>query len=375
MSDHLHIVCLDAPSPPDYGGAIDMYYKIIALASIGKKISLHYFQYKKGRHAGDLEKYCTRIYTYPRAGFAASLFSATPYLVRARTNKELIEQLNGDEDPVLLEGLHCSGVLPFLQKPERAIVRMHNEEEAYYARLAPTEKNFIKKTYLYYESFLLKRYYKQLPANTPLACLSQTDIEVLSNKYGFTNVHFIPCFIPWQELSAATGRGAYCLYHGNLSVPENEAAAAWLVRRVWDGLDIPLVIAGKGASEALKKLCKSSTHIRLENDPTLQRIDDLVAGAQVHVLPSFNSTGVKLKLLHALFRGRFCIANTAGVQGSAIHHGVSTAETPEQWKTLVTELFHRPFTEEDKKNRQPLLPVYDNKLNAEKLSALWSRYR
>ena len=45
----LHIICLDAPSPPNYGGAIDMYYKIRALALAGTRIILHYFAYREGR--------------------------------------------------------------------------------------------------------------------------------------------------------------------------------------------------------------------------------------------------------------------------------------------------------------------------------------
>ena len=45
MNEPIHIVCLDAPAPPDYGGAIDMYYTIIALAKTGRKPILHYFEY------------------------------------------------------------------------------------------------------------------------------------------------------------------------------------------------------------------------------------------------------------------------------------------------------------------------------------------
>ena len=348
-----------------------MYYKIVALAAIGKKITLHYFNYKEGRDGDSLLPYCTAIHSYPRKSFASGLFSLLPYIVRSRINKELIERLNADEEPILLEGIHCSGIIPYLKKPGRVVIRMHNEEAAYYARLVPTERNILKKTYLRYESSLLRRYYKKLPQDVALACLSQTDIEAFLKEYGFTQVHFIPCFIPWQELKAAEGKGEYCLYHGNLAVPENESAALWLLQEVWDKLQLPLVIAGKGPSERLVHLCKANPHVHLEVNPSLERIGELVAGAQVHVLPSMNSTGVKLKLLHALFRGRFCITNEPGIRGSAIEGGVSVAEEPDQWRTLVTELFQRSFSEEDKKNRQQLLTVYNNEVNAGRLSALW----
>ena len=375
MSDRLHIVCLDAPAPPNYGGAIDMYYKIVALAAAGKKITLHYFDYKKDRNAQALEPYCTAIHAYPRKGFIGPGFFSQPFIVRSRINEELIGRLNGDEDPVLLEGLHCSGLLPRLKNTARAVLRMHNEEAAYYRRLVPTEQSFLKKLYLAQESRLLHRHYQRLPKDLSLACLAQTDMEVLQKDYGFTNLHFIPCFIPWQEPGMKTDRGTYCLYHGNLAVPENEAAALWLIDEVWPALDKPLVIAGNNPSPRLVHRCAGHPHVKLETNPSLQRIDELVQEAQLHVLPSMNSTGVKLKLLHALFRGRHCITNGPGIEGSGIVSGVSIANEAGQWKQAVIRLFAQPFTEEDKKNRGQLLAVYDNSLNADRLSALWSHCR
>ena len=39
----LNVVSFDIPYPPDYGGVIDIYYKIKALNSAGIKIHLHCF--------------------------------------------------------------------------------------------------------------------------------------------------------------------------------------------------------------------------------------------------------------------------------------------------------------------------------------------
>jgi hypothetical protein len=66
MSEFVHIVALDAPSPPDYGGAIDMYYKVEALSNLGKKVILHYFNYKESRTVTGLEKHCHAIFSYKR---------------------------------------------------------------------------------------------------------------------------------------------------------------------------------------------------------------------------------------------------------------------------------------------------------------------
>ncbi|RYZ50796.1 MAG: mannosyltransferase, partial [Chitinophagaceae bacterium] len=218
MSDTLHIVCLDAPSPPDYGGAIDMFYKIRSLAQIGKKIILHYFAYQPHRGTGGLEAYCTAVYAYERKSFFSSLSLSSPFIVESRISKQLVDRLNNDRHPILLEGLHCSGIIPLIEKNERVILRMHNEEAAYYKHLAATEKAFLKKLYYKTESWLIDRFQHNLDKSVLLACLSETDMDIFSNHYQFRKLFFLPCFLPWQQVNCLTGKGEYCLYHGNLSV-------------------------------------------------------------------------------------------------------------------------------------------------------------
>ncbi|MGZ8544202.1 MAG: glycosyltransferase [Flavisolibacter sp.] len=370
MNDHLHIVCLDAPAPPDYGGAIDMYYKIKALAASGKKITLHYFNYRSDRGVKGLENDCIAIHAYDRKGLK-SLSPAAPFIVSSRINLQLIERLGADDDPILLEGLHCSGLVAHLKNPSRVVLRMHNEEAEYYNRLAKNESGFRKRLYYNLESRLVRKYYRKLLAfNLQLACLSRQDMESF-RTYGFNKLNFIPCFLPWQELRVLPGKGDYCLYHGNLKVPENEAAARWLIEEVFAGLEIVLVIAGNGISERLEKLARRCRNIRLIKDPVMEELNALVRDAHIHVLPSMNATGVKLKLLHALFEGRFCISNDAGVKGSAVETLVHLADDAESLRAVIKELYEKEFSEADIKNRQLLLTVYDNKLNADKLNELW----
>ena len=55
----INIVSFDIPYPPDYGGVIDIYYKIKALNSVGIKIYLHCFYYGRKR-SFRLESICSR---------------------------------------------------------------------------------------------------------------------------------------------------------------------------------------------------------------------------------------------------------------------------------------------------------------------------
>lgn len=369
MSHFVHIVCFDAPAPPDYGGAIDLYYKIKSLAESGKEILLHYYDYKPYRNTNGLEKYCVEINAYPRKKIISSLSFTQPFIVSSRINKELIARLNKDNYPIILEGLHTTGIIPFIKNNKRIIVRMHNEEGIYYNHLAKAETRWKKKLFFLNESRLITYYQKKLDPSLPLACISRQDVSEFE-KMGFKNVHFIPGFIPWTTISIKEGNGDYCLYHGNMSVSENEEAALWLIKNVFSKLNVKFIVAGKGISKKLQVLASSFSNITLINAPSQQQLNELIQKAHINVAPSMNNTGVKLKLLHALFQGRYCIANHNAVKGGDLSDDIIIAEDPSQYLKIIPELMNASFTSVQISGRQKILETYNNQLNADKLIEL-----
>ncbi|MCW3074010.1 MAG: glycosyltransferase family 4 protein [Flaviaesturariibacter sp.] len=369
MNNPLHIVCLDAPSLPNYGGAIDMYYKIVELSK-SRDIILHYFDYKKDRSASGLEPFCKAIHSYKRGSLFNSLFSAKPYIVGSRINKALIAKLHEDAHPILVEGIHCAGILPYLQSHRKVVIRMHNDEAEYYRQLAKSESYALKRLFHLLESKRLNTYQQQLKKDFPLACVSSTDMEVLKRKYNFSNLHFIPSFTSWQNLSGKEGYGKYCLYQGNLQVAENQQMAAWLIKHVFSKIDVPFYIAGKGINKHLQSLAKPYSNVTLRNNPTDEVMNGLVKEAHINVLPSLNNTGLKFKMLHALFQGRHCITNDAGIAGTAFSQAVHLANIPQEFIDRIQQLFKKPFTLDDLQQRTEIATVYNNKENAAKLNAL-----
>jgi len=97
-------------------------------------------------------------------------------------------------------------------------------------------------------------------------------------------------------------------------------------------------------------------------------MNDLVANAHIHVLPSFNSTGIKLKLINALFNGRHCIVNEAAVDGSGLEAACHIGVNADAIASIITQLYHHPFSEEEIMLRKKLLPsIFDNQKNARQL--------
>lgn len=367
MSRHLHIVCLDVPWPADYGGAIDMMNRIISLKKAGIGIHLHYFSYNERGMPNELNQFCETINVYERKTGTKGLSAKTPYIVSSRINQELISNLTKDEYPILLEGLHCTGILSHMDLSKRKIVvRMHNDEAVYYCELARTEPSIFKKLFFINESRLLKKYTTHLPDNCKYACISVDDAEQLKKQYHLSNVEFLPAFPSWQKVTSEEGIGNLCLYHGNLSVPENEKAALWLLQNVFFKIKKPFVIAGKKPSKRLQKMAHLCQHTCLIENPSETEMNDLIRKAHINVLPCFNKnvTGVRLKLLHALYHGRHCIVNEAMVKGSGLEAACHTGSNAEAFASIIMQLYHQPFTDNEISLRKKLLgQTYNNEKN------------
>lgn len=362
----LHIISHDVPWPADYGGVVDLFYKLKALHAEGIKIKLHCFLYGSRNKQDELNKYCEEVIYYKRQTGLKGLSISKPYIVQSRANPLLLENLLKDDAPVLMEGIHCTAYLNDLLKMDRTVLlRLHNVESLYYSHLFKHEKNLFKKIYFLNESMFLRKYEQRLPENLPVICVSKNDARYYVEVFEKSNVHFLPVFIPTAEVKSKEGMGDYCLYHGNLSVAENEKAVLWLLKKVFSKINKPLIVAGRNPSDKLKRMINSNVNTKLVENPTDDEINDLIANAHIHVLPSMNSTGVKLKLINALFNGRHCVVNEAGVEGSGLDAACHTGANAEAIAAIILQLYNFPFGEEEISLRKKLLPqLFDNKKNA-----------
>lgn len=374
MTDkQLHIVTHEVPWPANYGGVIDLFYKIKTLHEQGVNIHLHCFSTDM-QQQDELNKYCSSVHYYQRKNNIRSFSFSIPYIVNSRASNELIANLQKDNHPVLLEGIHCSNFLNTVKPSNRkVIVRLHNVEYEYYRQLAQHEKNIFKKFYYAHESRLLKKYEQAVAGKAIFIAVSKADADVYKQEFNAENIQYLPVFLPYTLVVGKEGKGCFCLYHGNLAINENEEAAIWLMKNVFGSIDTPFVIAGKNPSARLQKMVHSHSNTCLVANPTDKEMQDMICKAHVHVLPSLNNTGVKLKLLNALFNGRHCLVNKAGVDGSGLENYCHVAEEAETLKQKIKELYEQPFTQQEIEQRQGLLQTqFNNEANAKTLMTfLW----
>ena len=366
MSKHLHIISFNVPYPPDYGGVMDVFYKIVALHAYGIKITLHCFEY--GRKEADvLNQICHQVFYYKREHSFRDFTSPTPYIVKTRKSSELLKNLAVDEAPILFEGLHTCYYLSHDEIKNRLkAVRMHNVEWDYYRHLGKNETSMFRRFYFFTESIKLKSFEKILTNADHLLPISKNDHEYLLKK--FDNVTWLPAFHPNEEVLSLPGKGSYVLYHGNLSVVENNQAALFLVSKIFNDLQIKLIIAGSDPSSMLVELVKKNRNIELRINPGELEMMRLIRNAHVNLLPTFQNTGTKLKLLNALFNGRYVLVNSPMVENTGLGDLCIVREKSEEMKQAVVELMEQSFEAADIQHRKEVLgKSYSNAANAAQL--------
>ncbi len=368
MERKINIIALNIPYPPNYGGVIDIYYKIEALHRQGIGVILHCFEYDRPQ-APQLENICLEVHYYKRKTGLLPNLSTLPYNVYGRKDPLLLENLQKNDYPILFDGLHSCYYLnhPSLRNRFK-IFRECNIEHDYYRKLALSEHSLIRKSFLLLESLRFAAFQKKVKAAQLMLCVSQADTSYLQKKFPENRVVFVPCFHANREVSATPGQSDFILYHGKLSVAENEKAALYLIRNVFSKLPYRCVIAGMKPSKRLSRAAQKHANIILEADPERERMDFLIRQAQLNLLLTFQATGLKLKLLNSLFSGRHVVVNPAMVNGSGLDCLCHIARNPQEIISLCHRCMQTPFGQEEiQKRKQFLFPFYDNDEQAKKM--------
>lgn len=364
----IHIVSFDIPYPPDYGGVIDVYYKLRALKEAGVDVILHCFEYQRPP-AKELNTLCKEVHYYPRKTGWRAQCTLVPYIVSSRTSRKLLNRLLKDEAPILFEGMHSCGWLnhPLLQNRLK-IYRESNIEHDYYRHLAKATKPGLERFFYQVEAYRLKWFQKKLAHADVMLTVSRQDQMYLQKVFPDKRVDYLPSFHKEDVVNIVPGSGDFILYQGNLSVAENEQAALYIADKIWqDGMP-SLVIAGKNPSLLLKKSCQSRTNVTLVENPSEERMEQLIRDAHINLMITFQPTGLKLKLLHALFQGRFCLVNPPMLAGTSLKPLCLVEESVAGFRSAIKRLFHETFPGEEIDHRKEVLGEYfNNKKNCKTL--------
>lgn len=363
----LHIVAFDVPFPANYGGVIDIYYKIKAIYEEGIDIKLHVYNYGRKLSKSELSKYCSEINYYSRKIYKNPFMGTLPYIVNSRNSSDLLNNLQKDQAPILFEGLHCTYYLahPSLQNRVK-IVRTHNIEHHYYKHLESSESKYFKKYFFRIEAEKLKKHQEILKHANIIAAISPNDTSYFNKKFG--NTIYIPAFHSNNKLGKPDNKGDFVLYHGNLSVPENYNAAKQLILNVFSKIKTCAIIAGNNPPKELITLCNMHQNVELKYNLSTDEIHQLIENAHINVLYTNQNTGIKLKLLNALYLGRFSIVNSLMVEGSGLEKLCTISNNFQNIIQNINTLIKTDYTENHYTDKKLFLEKkFNNTIGVQKL--------
>lgn len=309
---------------PNYGGVIDIHYRLRALHDAGVRFCLHVWYKGAPPDPALLLPYSEQVFFYPRIPPLRYRTLSLPYMAGSRISPELNNRISTDRAPVWFEGLHTTGVLDrgIDIGKRKLLLRSHNLESMYYQELAGAEPNWLKRTYLQYEHRLLLSYEQQvIPRMDHVFSISREELPALSRLNPSTT--WLPAFVQFRNqkitrLPVPDPEDFRILYHGNFQVPENLRNARWLAH-LFSQAPIPgvvLVLAGKG----LESLTFPGPAVELHPNP--ERMDAVLDTADLVVIPGKQESGVKIKLLESLAAGKRVLAAPAILTGSGLERDV-----------------------------------------------------
>ncbi len=357
----IHIISFDNPFPPDYGGVIDVFYKIKTFHDLGYTIYLHCFYEHRNQVSDALKAITQTVYLYKKNRNLFFFLSVIPFGIKSRFHEDLVKNIEKINAPVFFEGLQTTMLMQKVVLQNKKYLRLHNLESNFYEGMSSSESNWFKKFMYYFESKKYNTYQKILNQFDHVFALSHFEYNTVKT---FTNkVTYVPVFHGNYKVTTLSGFGNYAFYHGDLRLPDNKKAAQFLMDVFKEIPEYKLIVASSNGKEWVENQIKSFPNIEficIENDTHL---DTLLAKAHINVMLSFQQSGTKLKVINSLFKSRFCLINYNMIDDERILQLCEIATSKEEFISKIEELKNKPFL--DAENREEvLLNVLDDTKNA-----------
>ena len=192
------VITADFVYPPNHGGRVDVWNKLLCLKSLGFDIDLvtTVKEQPAKENINKVNMIVNRLILSHRKNKLADVFSFFPLQIKSRDNLKYIN-LKNEYDYVLLEGTYVVSILKNKTlRYKKLILRMHNDECVYFRELFQSEKVYWRKIYYWIESYKFNFIDKKIMNKVSnVMFISSDKLKKYKNKYHKINSYFLPSAI------------------------------------------------------------------------------------------------------------------------------------------------------------------------------------
>jgi glycosyltransferase involved in cell wall biosynthesis len=336
MSRSLKIlrICLEVPHAPTDGVKIDAFYSTRELAARGHQITIIGFQYEEQDYSA-LEKFCEvhAVKILPRNTLGQLVRGAMegfPVNFVKYRNQELLDlarRLVRERQFDLVMSDHSSMGWYVLRLKEefniRIVTRWLNFDTLIWQRWTESRSNSLQTIAGRVQVTFMRRFEKRL-ANVSDCCLAvgAKDAELLKQLAPEACIEFVPVGVDTTRYSAREGIAieplSLLLMASTYAWHATEDSVRWLTKEIMPKIwaEIPgatLYVIGKDVPRDLQEW-SSPRRIKFVGFVPDER--ELLAKAQVFLIPMRLGAGIKIKLLTALSMAKAVVTTSAGAEGA-----------------------------------------------------------
>jgi glycosyltransferase involved in cell wall biosynthesis len=236
----------------------------------------------------------------------------------------------------------------------------------FYKGLSESESSIFKKTFFKQESKKLAKYESILKKVDGIFTISPYEQAYFLEKFGKKSI-YVPAFHEiTKDINYVIDSEKTVFFHGNILVPENIKAILFLIDVYKDSI-YNLVIASSHQNKNINTEINKHKNIRFVDLNSQEDLKQLFRTAHINVLPTFQKTGIKLKLLNALYQGKFIIANNDMVEDTGLEELTEIANSKEEFLQKTAILFNKEFDQEIVNKRLKILENFSPEKSAQRI--------
>jgi len=244
------------------------------------------------------------------------------YRNKSATFKEKIASIINNYDVVFCDHYVMFQYIPSSYKG-KIILHEHNCEYLIWKRYADIETNLIKKIALLNQAHRIKKYEQQIckQSTVILAAPNDTDelVKIGANPNKFLETYHLGDDSFLQEPNLQFEQASNnLLYIGTLSWEANIDGLLWFYKEIWPLVKhqhptVKLYIIGKHADERIKTIAAEDDQIILTG--FIEDVEPYFIENKVFIAPLRFGSGIKVKIVNALYRGIPCVTTSIGTEG------------------------------------------------------------